>query len=655
MNETLSIQGKFLYLDGEKFFIKGVTYGWFPPEDNEGVPYPRPDVVRKDFELMKSAGINTIRTFDPPPDYVLEIASELDIKVIVGIWVWHKYIFDDKKFLEHYKNVVNETISKSSGYDSVIMYTIGNEIPIEIIRYYGNKRIERFLLELYKTAKKTNPNCVVTYVNYPTTEFLDLSFLDLTCFNVYIYYEDGFRAYMAKLHNIAGEKPLLLGEIGVDSLRNSESKQAELLEWKIKASFEEGLCGVNIFKWSDLWWRGGNIIHDWKFGIVDEERKPKKAYEKISHVFQSDLNALLAEPPLISVVVAVYNGEPYIRECIESLIELNYPHKEIIVVDDGSTDSTPSIVEEYPVKLVKNNGNLGLSVARNNGIEAANGEIVAFTDSDCRVDPDWLFYIASEFSNADTVGGVGGPNLTPSEDDFMARVLGEAIGGPKCVLITDKEAEHIPGCNMAFRRKALKEIGGFDPIYTRAGDDVDVCWRLREAGYQIIRAPSAVVWHHRRGSVKKYFKQQAGYGVAEALLGRKHPDKYSHRGLKWVGKVYGAIPVLSFSRPRIYYASFPYVYSPVYGSLSYLPMTFDWYLMVLLFLALTPISGWFTFLSLALLGITVLSALLVSTRSTKFDDSPWMRLKKIIILTVVNFLWPIARGYGRIVGSMRLK
>ena len=78
----LRVFGKFIYLKGEKLYIKGVSYGWFPPEENDGIPYPRPEVVRKDFEMMKIAGINTIRTSDPPPEYVLDLADEADIKVI---------------------------------------------------------------------------------------------------------------------------------------------------------------------------------------------------------------------------------------------------------------------------------------------------------------------------------------------------------------------------------------------------------------------------------------------------------------------------------------------------------------------------------------------------------------------------------------------
>src|SRR5207245_6930080 len=101
-------------------------------------------------------------------------------------------------------------------------------------------------------------------------------------------------------------------------------------------------------------------------------------------------------------------------------------------------------------------------------------------------------------------------------------------------------AEHIPGCNMAFRKEALEAIGGFDPVFRTAGDDVDVCWRLRDRGGIIGYAPAAVVWHHRRKSIRKFWKQQVGYGKAEALLERKWPARYSSIGqLSWLGRIYG--------------------------------------------------------------------------------------------------------------------
>src|SRR5437868_3877203 len=86
------------------------------------------------------------------------------------------------------------------------------------------------------------------------------------------------------------------------------------------------------------------------------------------------------------------------------------------------------------------------------------------------------------------------------------------VSGPTHVLLDDRIAEHVPGCNMAFRRDALLLIGGFNPVYLKAGDDVDVCWRLQAKGLRIGFAPSAIVWHHHRSSVRAYMRQQAGYG-----------------------------------------------------------------------------------------------------------------------------------------------
>ena len=105
---------------------------------------------------------------------------------------------------------------------------------------------------------------------------------------------------------------------------------------------------------------------------------------------------------------------------------------------------------------------------------------------------------------------------------------------------TDREAEHIPGCNMAFRKSALLEIGGFDEKFRVAGDDVDVCWSLQKQGWKLGFSPAAVVWHHRRNSIRGYWRQQRGYGRAEALLEKKWPEKYNAVGhVSWAGRVYG--------------------------------------------------------------------------------------------------------------------
>ena len=205
------------------------------------------------------------------------------------------------------------------------------------------------------------------------------------------------------------------------------------------------------------------------------------------------------------------------------------------------------------VRYFRHEKNLGLSIARNTGIAAATGEIVAFTDSDCRADEDWLYYLVSDLLDSE-FAAIGGPNLLPPEDSLVAAAVMVSPGGPAHVMLTDRQAEHIPGCNMAFYKWALAQIGGFDPIFHQAGDDVDLCWRLQQAGYKIGFSPAAFVWHYRRSTVGAYLKQQHGYGEAEALLVRKHPECFnSFGGNLWRGRIYTPSKFGVFIRPPIIY------------------------------------------------------------------------------------------------------
>ena len=156
----------------------------------------------------------------------------------------------------------------------------------------------------------------------------------------------------------------------------------------------------------------------------------------------------------------------------------------MIVVDDGSTDDTAAACAHYPFAQLIRVPNGGLSAARNVGLHAASGEIVAYVDADVRVDSSWLTYLVQPFVTSDAVAA-GGPNVAPPDDCWFAQCVARAPGAPNHVMFDDRIAEHIPGCNFAVRRTALLEIGGFDPIFLRAGDDVDVCWRLQSRGGEI--------------------------------------------------------------------------------------------------------------------------------------------------------------------------
>ena len=169
--------------------------------------------------------------------------------------------------------------------------------------------------------------------------------------------------------------------------------------------------------------------------------------------------------------------------------------------------------------------------------------ILAFTDDDCRPDPEWVGRLAQALGDA-RWAAVGGPNLPPPPRDARQAVVAAAPGAPSHVMLDDTEAEHLPGCNLAVRREAFEAIGGFDPDFRTAGDDVDFCWRLRDAGHRLGFAPTAFVWHERRRGLPAYLRQQWGYGRAEALLVPKHRSRFSRGGgIRWQGSIYSGAAV----------------------------------------------------------------------------------------------------------------
>ena len=661
ISQRVRAAGKFLYVGDEKLWIKGITYGTFRP-DPQGVQYPEPGAVDKDFAMMRANDINVVRTYTVPPRWLLDTAARHGLRVMVGLaWEQHIAFLDDRRRARLIERRVRMAARTCSGHPAILCYAIGNEIPAPIVRWHGRRPIEQFLESLYRAAKAGDPDALVTYVNYPTTEYLQLPFLDLACFNVFLESKEHLERYIARLQNLIGDRPLLLAEIGLDSRRNGEAAQATNLASQVRTAFAAGCAGVAVFGWTDEWHRGGHDILDWDFGLTTRERIPKRALTAVHHAFKEVPFPAQGPWPLVSVVVCSYNGARTIRHTLEGLSRLDYPGYEVIVVDDGSTDATPQIAAEYDVRVISTE-NRGLSNARNTGWQAATGEIVAYIDDDAYPDPHWLKYLVARFYNTQYVG-VGGPNVAPPGDGPIADCVANAPGGPVHVLISDWEAEHIPGCNMAFRRSALAAVGGFDPRFRAAGDDVDICWRLQERGWEIGFHAAAMVWHHRRNSIRAYWKQQQGYGKAEALLEEKWPERYNALGhLAWKGRLYGKglTEPLRAGRWRIYHgrwgtALFQSLYEPATGTLLALPLMPEWYL-VIAFLAVLSMVGFFWAPLLAMLpvlGMAVAAPVaqaVLSAGKASFSAnlSAGQRLKLRTVTALLHLMQPMARLIGRL-------
>jgi O-antigen biosynthesis protein len=521
---------------GEKLHCRGVTYGTFGCA--EGAPFPGREQVGRDFEAMAAVGVNSLRTYLPPPIWLLDMARDAGLRVVVGLaWEQHVAFLEQPQRAREIRARVGRQVAQCEAHPAILCYALGNEIPAAIVRWHGKRAVESFIEELYWEGKVNDPDGLFTYVNFPSTEYLELPFLDLSAFNVFLEREDGFASYLARLQNLSPERPLLVTEVGLDSRRNGRRAQAQALSWQIRHSFDAGAAGVFVFAWTDEWHRGGHEVRDWDFGLVDRRRRAKPALEAVQGAFARAPFDADGPWPKISVVVCTHNGAHTLAECIDGVRSLRYPDFETIVVCDGSRDRSAQIATERGAIVIES-PHRGLSHARNLGIARAQGEIVAFLDDDAYPDSDWLHYLALGFRE-ERNAGVGGPNLPPREGRLVPDCVAAAPGGPIHVLVSDREAEHVPGCNMAFRRSALEEIGGFDERFRTAGDDVDVCWRLQKAGRTLGFSAGAFVMHRRRDSVRRYLTQQHGYGRAEALLERKWPTHYNRAGAsRWSGRIY---------------------------------------------------------------------------------------------------------------------
>jgi glycosyltransferase involved in cell wall biosynthesis len=650
--------GKFFRVGDEKFYVKGVTYGPFEP-NIDGDPFPSRDQAQSDFALIHELGANCIRIYHVPPQWFMNLAHESGLKIFLDVaWPKNLMFIDDADLTRQAHEAVRHAARACGNHPATFAISVVNEIPPDIVRYAGRVRIEQFVDDLVAVAKAEAPECLVTFANFPTTEYVQPRDIDFVCFNVYLHDEKVFRNYLARLQNIAGDKPLMLGEYGIDTFReHDESKQAEILASHVRAVFDEGLVGTFIFSFTDDWFTHGHRIDDWAFGIVRRDRAPKPAFAAIRELFARVPQVSDVALPKVSVIICSYNGASTVESCLRSMRRIRYPGEyEVIFVDDGSTDNTQQILRKFPEVRNIRQKNMGLSFARNVGMQQATGQIIVYTDSDCEADEDWLYYIALSMVRSKH-GGMGGPNLIPDEGSWIADCVGLSPGGPTHVMIDDRTAEHVPGCNMAFWRDIAMKVGGFDSQFRKAGDDVDFIWRLQHLGYTIGFSPAAQVWHYRRNTIQAYLKQQRGYGEAEALLKFKHPDHFNILGAShWRGRIYGGDEIgVRVGGDVIYHGIFgtglfQTIYRKQASMTAAMMMSVEWHLLglfvAILGLAIEPL---FT-VAVMMFCVPVILAVVAALQSPppRHPHPLWR-----FLVAYLHWRQPIARGWARY--SVRLR
>ncbi len=233
-------------------------------------------------------------------------------------------------------------------------------------------------------------------------------------------------------------------------------------------------------------------------------------------------------PPRVSIVIPVKDRPEDLRNCLESLAGLDYPpdRLDVIVVDDGSTDRTPEVARELGARVIASGAvGGGPAAARNRGAAIAEGEILAFIDSDCTASPQWLRELLPVFAEdgVAAVGGyVDGMHQAAPLDRYEAVMSSLNLGRREMIGGAGGDTFYLPSCNLLMRRDVFVAAGGFRSEL-QVGEDVDLTWRLRDGGWSIVYLPKGAVCHAHRSRLWPFMKRRFDYGTSEGLLQRLHP------------------------------------------------------------------------------------------------------------------------------------
>lgn len=552
----LSVHGRFFQRDETRLFLRAVTYGPFPPDS-------RPD---DDFELGKiaRAGFNTVRTYETPSRRFLDLLAENGLTLMTTIpWHWDSLFCENRESIRAARRALTSFLVEEGDHPALGAILVANEIRPDLVRFMGPLAVRDVLEELIAHGRELAPEVLFAYSNYPTTEYLEPRNADFTAFNVYLEEQASFERYLRRLHNIAGDRPLLLTEFGYNTFdreetgENLELAQKEKLSWALQTALREAAAGFTCYAWSDRWFNGGREVTRWSFGLTRRDGSEKPALLALSEMPNTFLQAI----PFLekySVVICTRNGAARLCENLLFFEDIEDENFELLIVDDGSTDQTSEIVAQFlersrlDVRALRQEP-AGLSAARNLAAREAAGTVVAYIDDDARPHPLWLHYLRVAFAKGPQVAAAGGPNLAPEPKSLQNALVTACPGNPSHVLLDDTTAEHLPGCNFAIRREVLLEVGGFDEQFHTAGDDVDLCWRLCEAGHELAFHAAACVSHDRRPDASSFIRQQKGYGKAEADLFRKHPERFGRGGIRWEGVVYTGATMTPLASSVIYH------------------------------------------------------------------------------------------------------
>lgn len=227
-------------------------------------------------------------------------------------------------------------------------------------------------------------------------------------------------------------------------------------------------------------------------------------------------NSTSKSKPFVSVIILNYNGKKFLKSCLDSVLADSYHPKEIILVDNASSDGSLAIAREYQdrVTLIENPANYGFPKGCNQGINVARGDIIVLLNVDTVVRKNWLEALVEPLRDDPTVGLTGSKLLFP--DNGLIQFAG-GVMEPNCLTHHEgygakddgtfdkpKSVDYLTGASLAIRQDVLEKLGGLDERFPLYFEDLDLCYRARQAGYKVLYQPSSVVCHYETFGTEKF-------------------------------------------------------------------------------------------------------------------------------------------------------
>jgi len=235
----------------------------------------------------------------------------------------------------------------------------------------------------------------------------------------------------------------------------------------------------------------------------------------------------MCDPRTVTLAIPCYNAAEFIGPTLASVDGLDPPPGEVIVVDDGSTDGSGEIAASFPdVRLIVHGENMGIARARNTALENARADIIVFIDADVIACKSLLEKICTHYES-ERVAGVGGQGKEVVQRSRYDRWRGEVLfqgWGDR----VRKDVPFLFGLCSSYRKDALQEVGGFNPVFRSSGEDMDMGFRLRKAGFNLMYEPGAAVDHIRsdnRESIEKMTYRHCYWGFVAQRLNRCFDNK----------------------------------------------------------------------------------------------------------------------------------